>query len=167
VPPKRDFSDLLERAKERATSRRSADEARVHGTHEAIDPELGGPLWKSKLAEMQAVRAVSIPDRQPLPTDFLYYVARDSAGGRLLEIASGDELWPEIVRRLQVRETISDIDGKYSFSDVTGGIYYVYALFSTDHATAEWLHTVVIQSAENQSVNLYNATAVVIANKSD
>jgi hypothetical protein len=71
------------------------------------------------------------------------------------------------VQRLTVQQTTTDIEGKYEFADVRGGIYYVHALFATDHAVAEWLSTVVVQNNEAASIDLYNDTAVSIVNQSD
>jgi hypothetical protein len=165
--PKVEISDLLARANDRAVLRRSAEETFVQGSQGAVDPKIVESLRKSRLTEMQTLRAVALPDRWLYPTDTFHNLIRDSSLGLPLNRITEDDLWPPAVERLTVQQTTTDIEGKYKFADVRGGVYYVHALFATDHAVAEWLSTVVVQNNEAASIDLYNDTAVSIVNQSD
>jgi hypothetical protein len=59
------------------------------------------------------------------------------------------------------------IDGKYSFDNVRGGAYYLYAFWETSYSNIEWLIPVEIKASGAVSKDLFNDTANNIWNKPD
>jgi len=80
---------------------------------------------------------------------------------------SEDMLWPAIVVLGMEAHTITDIDGKYEFRNVTGGDYYLFASYSTEYSYIDWLVPVSIRDPEALKIDLYNGTARHIKNKND
>ena len=167
IVPKSELSDLFERSKNRAILRRSATETGITAVTGNDQLSAARYIREAKFIEEQAESAVSIPEQQPVDTKFVYNVIRMTAlGGEMARVVD-EELWPIVVDRLKVSEATTDIDGKYRVGDLKGGRYYVYALFTTERAAAEWLKPITIDSPAGVSCDLYNETAATIVNKSD
>ena len=77
-----------------------------------------------------------------------------------------DSLWPSIVMRIGMQNATTNVDGKYEIDGVHGGRFYLHAIHATDLRLVEWLVPVDIDDNGSLEVNLYNANANLIINKS-
>jgi len=88
-------------------------------------------------------------------------------GDQRVRELSHDAMWPEIVPLVMEAHTITDIDGKYEFKNVTGGEYYLFASNNTEYSYIDWLVPVSIRDPEPVKIDLFNGTARHIKNKTD
>ncbi len=172
---KKEMAYVLKQAKDRATLERAAYERILVAARggqtvvEGIDEAEATRRINFKRAAENAVERVnSLADDHPIDTNEIYSSCRLTAFGmagmvRIVE----DRLWPDAVSRCQVRETTTNIDGKYKFENVTGGKYYLYALHATEYFVVEWLVPIVIDRSGELSFDLFNERAALIINKSD
>ena len=59
----------------------------------------------------------------------------------------------------------TNIEGKYTFDAIAGGRHYVYAYWSTDISSIEWIIPITVKDAPTVSQDLFNENAEVIWNK--
>ena|GEM_PF-3882511 len=99
----------------------------------------------------------------------IWSLCRDTNIGLIskIEKVTRDEIWPEFVADNKKMAASTNIDGKYTLSDVAGGDYYLYATTSTDNWVVEWLTPVTVEESKEYPIDLSPKIAVNIINKSD
>lgn len=61
---------------------------------------------------------------------------------------------------------MTDSDGKFSFSKIPAGDYFIYAYLKTPLSSICWVSPIAIKEGETTESNLTNSTARVIVNSS-
>jgi hypothetical protein len=70
-----------------------------------------------------------------------------------------------IVSKSAIQTTSTDIDGKYKFTKVEPGSYFVYAPLQTSFSVGYWLIPVQIEKGTHQKIDLYNTSMKSMYNK--
>lgn len=70
-----------------------------------------------------------------------------------------------LVTKAAVQNTATDIEGKYKFSKVEPGSYFVYAPLKTSFSAAYWLVPIQVEKGGRQNIDLYNASMKSMFNK--
>jgi len=172
---RKEVADLLKRAKDRAILERAAYETILRSARggqtvvEGVDEAEAVRIIQFKRAAEKAVEEVnSLADHRLIDTKRIYDLCRSTAFGMGgVDRVRGEDLWPKTASRCKVRETVSNIEGKYKFEDITGGKYYIYAMHSSEYFVVEWLIPVLINGSGDISCDLHNERATLILNKSD
>jgi len=73
----------------------------------------------------------------------------------------------KVVAREAVKIAKTDIDGKYIFTDVLPGKYYLYAAYANDFSVAYWLLPIEVGIAQEMKVDLDNGNMAAVYNKND
>ncbi len=119
-------------------------------------------------AEKATDEMLAMASERPMDVKRLFIAARSTAFGTDgIDRIVKDEVWDRAMSRLQPRESVTDIDGKYILSEIPGGRYYIYARHATDYSVVEWLIPIVVDKSENMACDLFNEKAILIENKKD
>ena len=76
-------------------------------------------------------------------------------------------MWPMIVRSGALTKTVTDVDAKYSITNLDVGSYVVYAQSSTAVSFIEWFIPVNIAANQKVKLDLFNDNAKLIVNRKD
>jgi len=71
----------------------------------------------------------------------------------------------DVIKEVSQKTVQVNIDGKFSFDAVPGGKHYLYAFWSTEFSSIEWLIPLDVKESVAISQDLFNDTAEIIWNK--
>jgi hypothetical protein len=103
---------------------------------------------------------------EPLNALIVYDAARAVQGDNAFgaKAVVGDRVMPLFLRESGAQSVNTDVRGHYSIEGLTGGSYYVYALYYTDGSLIEWMAPLTVDKAGPLAFDLHNNKARLILN---
>jgi hypothetical protein len=152
------WKKVAEDAEARAKETLEEAEAEAKKT---IDEAEAGAKVKDNYAASIIAESTKLPDRMSVGDAYqaIRRVADSRPGGKRSPLLG----YFADVRKGCLHATAQvNIDGKFSFETVPSGKYYLYAMWSTEFSSVEWLVPVDVKGSGPVSQDLFNDTAAVI-----
>jgi len=156
-----DFSKKkLEKAKQEVLNR----ELLVKDAEETIRKAATTTAKSVEIADIYSLYSGVLKESQNCVTIYHYDVHNDVLDYTIKSPEHERSAWATICAEQAVANVHTDVDGKYKI-EVSGGYYYIYAIFDSSYSEAEWFIPVKVIETNNITVDLHNENAASITNK--